>query len=284
MVTKYVKPSYHQGFANNAEDSARPQDWRGLVGLWLPQLGPSGITLRDWSGFANHGTLTNMDPATDWIIDGEYGYVLDLEKANDYIGGMGTLPQLDDVVPLTLIAWVNGRSFTETTVDINTIIGKESSGFSENVIIRVGDAGIAANRLQFVVRGDGESAAKLDGSLLNTGQWYCIAVTYEVSGRQAIYIDGLLDAEQTTANGTIMSGSNFEIGRSTDDVGRLWDGQIAQVRAYAGVALTAPHIQAIYEDPLGIVRLADDVIGKAPVVVGTTVPIFHHHYQLLRTA
>ncbi len=68
-------PSYEQGFAQSAGESADPNLWDGLSGLWLSSLGPTGLTLRNVSGRSNHGVLTNMDPATVWVA-GRYGYGL----------------------------------------------------------------------------------------------------------------------------------------------------------------------------------------------------------------
>ena len=67
-----INPSYGVGFARNAAQSEYPELWRGLVGLWSPSLGPTGLTLYDWSGNKNRGALTNMDASTDWVV-GEKG-------------------------------------------------------------------------------------------------------------------------------------------------------------------------------------------------------------------
>lgn len=56
---------------------------QGLVGAWCPSLGASGYRLIDRSGYGNHGTLTNMDPGTDWISDGKLA--LDFDGSNDYV-------------------------------------------------------------------------------------------------------------------------------------------------------------------------------------------------------
>ena len=56
---------------------------QGLVGAWCPSLGASGYRLMDRSGYGNHGTLTNMDPETDWISDGKLA--LDFDGSNDYV-------------------------------------------------------------------------------------------------------------------------------------------------------------------------------------------------------
>ena len=48
-----------------------PNLWRGCVGAWAPLLGPSGTTLRDNSGYGNHGTLVNFGTASEnyWAIN-----------------------------------------------------------------------------------------------------------------------------------------------------------------------------------------------------------------------
>jgi hypothetical protein len=58
--------------------------WQGVVGYWSATAGPSGYRLLDRSGRSNHGTLTNMDAATDWVIDGGR-YALDFDGSNDFV-------------------------------------------------------------------------------------------------------------------------------------------------------------------------------------------------------
>ncbi len=51
--------SYLNGFAPRDGQPLYPSLWKGCVGAWNPGLGPSGLTLRDQSGFKKNGTLTN---------------------------------------------------------------------------------------------------------------------------------------------------------------------------------------------------------------------------------
>lgn len=79
-----ASPSWQTGFARYAGESLYPNLWNGLVGAWVPALGPTGLVLRDVSGRGSHGTLTDMDPATDWVV-GEKGYALDFDGSNDTV-------------------------------------------------------------------------------------------------------------------------------------------------------------------------------------------------------
>lgn len=57
----------------------------GLVGAWCPSIGGwGGTVLRDLSGQGNHGTLTNMDPATDWVVSNGK-QALDFDGSNDFV-------------------------------------------------------------------------------------------------------------------------------------------------------------------------------------------------------
>lgn len=100
-----------------------PELWRGLVGAWSPCLNPRGGTkLYDWSGRANHGTLTNMDPATDWVVNsGNRG--LDFDGANDYVAidsaDKSSLPG-----QFTIEAWIVIGAMTGT----RSIVSNANSG------------------------------------------------------------------------------------------------------------------------------------------------------------
>ncbi len=53
------------------------------VGYLLGNDG-SGKQYTDAGPYRHHGTLTNMDPATDWVAE-RYGYALDFAGDNDYV-------------------------------------------------------------------------------------------------------------------------------------------------------------------------------------------------------
>jgi hypothetical protein len=60
----------------------------------------------DSSGRGNNGTLTNMDPATDWVWSSELGrWVLDFDGSNDEI--RNAAPTYKCVLPFTISWWMN---------------------------------------------------------------------------------------------------------------------------------------------------------------------------------
>lgn len=87
-MSHIVTPSYKSGFASPSRGEMEyPSLWRGCVGAWCPSLGETGLVLRDHSGYGNHGTLTNMDPATDWVASNGK-MALDFDGSNDFVSAM----------------------------------------------------------------------------------------------------------------------------------------------------------------------------------------------------
>lgn len=109
------RPSYAQGFACNAAESAYPELWDKLKALFVPTLGVTGGTLFDWSGRRGDGILdanavwaqTPEGPSVDTTLDGialpaplvsdetnaftiAISFVLDALAVNDFIYDQAT--------------------------------------------------------------------------------------------------------------------------------------------------------------------------------------------------
>jgi len=103
------------------DESAHPELWDGVVGYWSPCLGPTGTRLHDVSRFGNWGTLTNMDAATDWVIDGGQ-YALDFDGSNDYVNANNRM--VDQTMPrMTCSCWMLIRSSYGIAMNCNWING-----------------------------------------------------------------------------------------------------------------------------------------------------------------
>jgi hypothetical protein len=113
----------------------RPSDFRlnaasplygSLVFAGLGQQ-PGTTRYRDASGWANDGTLTNMDPPTDWVWDKTLNrFVLDFDGANDY---STRAPGVVSTEPLSIVAWAKPTNFAPSVQTIAAIGNNGSSGF-----------------------------------------------------------------------------------------------------------------------------------------------------------
>ena len=245
-------PSYKQGFARNAAESENPGLWKGLAGAWFPSLGPTGATLRDISGRKNHGTLTNMDPATDWVMT-EKGYALEFDGTNDYV--VGTPMSMLTGSQLTVSAWLYCRSDTEDQRAISR------GGYSGPVILLWGD-----NQSGGGVQGLGNtdiymftsylgSSNRVNGTtnsrIINTWQHVVGVMNGAYRG---LYVDGSLNASHS-------SGVQQTLAVTADN---LWfgDWQAASLPANMRLGPVSIHnrvlspneIQHLYQDPHALVR------------------------------
>lgn len=94
-------------YASRKSEAKYTSLWDGLVGAWCPSVqNPSGNTLYDLSGRNNHGTLTNMDPATDWVRDGGRG-ALDFDINDDAISIPFRTPAMNAI---SISFWANIRT------------------------------------------------------------------------------------------------------------------------------------------------------------------------------
>jgi len=76
--------------------------------LWLPMQDAAGGMCYDWSGKGHHGTLTGMDPATDWTT-GKLGRALDFDGSNDSVN-VGNIVEPAGGTGYTFTAWVRRRA------------------------------------------------------------------------------------------------------------------------------------------------------------------------------
>jgi hypothetical protein len=105
-------PTYANGFAPRDGQPRYPELWRRCVGAWNPGLGPSGLTLRDWSKFGNHGTLTN---GPTWVAS-VGRYAVGLDGTNDYV----VAPRKAQIVAMSLWVFVTGVTGDRRLFSINT--------------------------------------------------------------------------------------------------------------------------------------------------------------------
>lgn len=192
-----------QNFGTN-DESAYPELWRGCVGAWAPCLGPTGTRLHDLSRYENWGTLTNMDAATDWVVNGgRYG--LDFDAVDDVVRVARTAPAF----PFTVTGWINSRSDTANQFPIvfcrsTSDEGQFSIRFAGNVAgdtitcRQEGDAGGAVGESSFT------------GYVAN--QWYAVAAVFRSNNYRLIYVNGVAGTENTTSV-TTPSVDRFAIGR-----------------------------------------------------------------------
>ena len=215
-----------------------------IVGRWCPSAGATGFRLLDRSGRSNHGTLTGMDPATDWVASGGKG-ALDFDGSNDYVVSQSNFIHETLTTDVLISFWMKLNS---TGVQ-QSVFGSDSSSsatqrmqahcpWSDNVIYwDFGNFG-GGNRL---------ATSALTWS---TSVWYHVAVYAGTQGMR-IFRNGLSQATSSVAVSRTSLASPFRIGSSATTEGTwFFPGQIDDFVVY-NVPLTANEVAQIYRSGRG---------------------------------
>ena len=212
---------------------------RGLVGCWL--MGNRACwrsnKLLDLSPYRNHGVLTNMDPQTDWVHDGERA-ALDFDGSNDNVIVSGTSRSIMRDSPV----WTVITLFVPLLLDGANVYNRRMVDFyrstapSSAVILSVGNGSI------------GYWASPIGGVTVAAGvagRRYVLAVSYDGSTYRG-FLNGAL---KTTNTGTFTGWGDepVDFGSYNHGASNLFQGQINFVLAY-NRALTADEIRQLYNE------------------------------------
>jgi hypothetical protein len=220
----------------------------GLVLAICPSVsGATGYRAVDVSGRGNHGTLTNMDAASDWVASN--GMALDFDGSDDYVN-----------IPASYYGTGTISFWVKTTTEIGAALAFGTSASSSNLMyVAIGQniSGTLTNELITVATISG--TARIEGYTTATrtelldGNWHHVAVVQETANASyKIYLDGNLKTT-TVGDATL---TTFGIGSSGGDViqfgsrrfqaaqGVYYTGQADDIRLYSR-PLTPPEIRQL---------------------------------------
>jgi len=254
--------------------------YQGCIGHWLLGEG-GGITAYDISGYNTNGTLTNMDPSTDWV-PGLHGMVVNFDGTNDYInGGNSSLFNFNQSnSTLSISAWVRVISFAGNSKCIFSRWGVGQRQYSIDFS--------STGAFEFITSTDGNAVAMRVATTATflTDQWYHTVATADI-GRDIynLYIDGI---ELPTTGGTTLttlfnSTANVIIGATKDGTDDLFNGDIGDVRVYNRI-LSNTEISSLYLEPfLEFTDVLGERILAQILVVAGLFPPWHLRQELPRS-
>jgi competence protein ComGC len=215
----------------------------------------SGTTASDSSDNGNHGTLVNMNPASDWV-SGRVGGALDFDGWNDYVQ-VPDSPSFHIADGISILAWIN----PEDNREWRTIASK------------LAHVPYCRTDLYWFLH-DRKIGASLAGPCgiwglwrpnvhISTDEWTHVALTYD-GFSMIMYKDGD-DRASAWASGSLMlaegsSTESFYLGRNTE-WGEYFDGKIDDVRLYRR-ALSEDQVETIYNG-----GELDEYGGSAPPIL-----------------
>lgn len=129
---------------------------------------------------------------------------------------------------LSFEGWIKPSSFKSASPYISSIMGTEVSD-SNSAFLRLGDAGLANNKLQFVLSINNVQQKLASATALNANTWYHVAATYDGSAMK-LYINGILDASKAQT-GSVNSNGAFNVGYLYN-TSRNFNGKVDEVRVW----------------------------------------------------
>ncbi len=242
---------------------------RGLLGLWLFSDGHGG-TVYDVANphdIANHGTLTSMDPPTDWVTS-PMGDVLDFD------GGDDRVDVTSDITSGTITKFSLAALLKIDTIEIAAVAGKDN------------DVEFAmachTNGVHRVYIDSGAQRWTSNNGFWVAGEWAHVVWVYNGTLADAdkvrVYKDGVLvtPASATTAVASFPATAQslcfgYDRGLVVDFGYSTLDGQYAQVAFWLGRSLAVDDAAELSADPWGLMRPRTKTYIFLPVgVTGVT--------------
>lgn len=225
--------------------------WKGLVGCWVPQMGPTGNRLLDVSGYGRHGTLTNMDPPTDWVTQQD-GWALDLD-ANDYISCGKAFGNRTE---LTVAARVQFNA-----VGTDHAIASQFNATIGDWLLQMDASSPAgsSNTIGFVVVShyviETWPWCETTTNFAAASTWYSIVASWKSGVGMGLYVNGV-DAKAweraPTTAATLLNNQDYRIGSDANNSKAL-NGQVAYQMTWNRF-FTAAEAFAQMADPLCFLR------------------------------
>lgn len=259
-------PSYVQGFARRQGESACPELWRGLVGLWAPLLGPTGEVVFGWSsrGQAHNGTLTGMDAGTDWV-GGRHGWALDVPAANGYVNcGAPSALAFTGRPNVSVFALVRLHSVKP----FGGIWDNSTGGGPTQV--RFTFLATTYGRLRLAIgNGTAYSSFHSDSGTLSLDTWLHVGVTVSADNQIVFYCNGKACGVGTLDRDLAPSPTSWKIGRAFSAAGSDFglDGLLATLAVYDRT-LPPGTVRQLCRVPAAHLHLRRRVLGVLPPLGG----------------
>ena len=221
-------------------------------GCWCPSQDSAGrltATLTDLVGVSD-GTLTNMDPATDWVNDTGSLWNLDFDGTNDEVI-IGDVSAYDiATASFSVSAWIN----TSSSKTVQAIFAKQDSSSFNGFFF-----GLVNGQLRLVNNWGaslGSVGTITSTGTFNNGAWRHVVGVMIGADRTnwRLYVDGIsmafTEADSDLTGTGVGNTALLRIG-SRDFPGNTFHGSIDDVRAWISTALDASDVTALYAGGLG---------------------------------
>lgn len=202
-----------------------PNLWRGCIGAWCPSVDRSrSVLLTDHSPYRNHGTLTNMDPPTDWVGSGT-GVALDFDGTDDYAVSAALATVLRGLDTFSICFWA--KKAATWSLNPAAIAVQNGATAADLLVIYPGDnSGGNGVRVFF----NGSAIVNEDTATYDPTQWRHYALRMGGAGA-VMYVDGISVGTSGTQVAITSNVTEFRIGNWNGS--QSFQGQLDDIRIYS---------------------------------------------------
>jgi len=215
--------SYQNGFAPRDGQPLYPSLGKGCVGAWNPGLGPTGLTLRDNSGFGNHGTLTNGPT----FAASQGRYAMNFDGTNRIICGNPERLNPSAGAPWSICCWVF-RNTNTSSYEVCLSKRESSSNTDASYVLVFNNTNISGTNKTFVFYSGGGATFSTTSVALTT--WTHLACVSTAS-LTTYYMNGVTAGTSVSVVSTAGSSANFTIGANAGGTEAL-SGKVDDARVY----------------------------------------------------
>jgi hypothetical protein len=189
---------------------------RGLVFAGLGAFA-GGLSCNDSSIYRNHGTLTNMDPATDWVWSPILGrWALDFDGSNDYIPTPFSAPSFP---------WSVSFFASFTTISSVYVV----ASFGDDIVVNV-----SSTDFRMQLNDNSGNACKLTTTRSSgTLNHYAITCSGVAANATKIYLDGVRGDNAGAVN--FQLAGTLDIARQNTPAMRYLSGLVSDFTVYRDV-------------------------------------------------
>lgn len=242
---------------------ASPINWRdglnaGLVFSWVGLPAWAGGTVARDLTRRHDGTLTSMDPATDWVA-GDRGY--ELAFSNGQYVDCGDHADFDAGYYTVVVV---AKSSAAPSAAISSVLAMNASG--EHGVLSWGHSNADFRQSWACLDAGGTYRAAKYTTALQADTMYHLAMTYNAS-KMRIFLDGSFEAENLSGTGARSASGSMLIG-GQNNLSRCFTGNIAGAWIWNRMLSDAEIAKHYQEYLTGYSRLLNRMRLFVPGVVG----------------
>ncbi len=268
VFPKYnVLPGWRSAYARDPSESRFPSLWEGLMGLWVPAMGPTGTKWVDVSGKKNNFIFGASLTGADWAVNAQGPYTQFNRVDSDYVDSERII-DFSGLVGMTAIwrfEWTGAATAEHILGDC-----KQVDNLSAGWVVRLEPATDRAEVFVSIAGDTFISANLFAGDFTANVPHHFVLRLNTLDGLRGI-LDGVVSPSTAMPAPLHPTATtlNLRVGGAPTGNIDLLEGKVHSFALY-NRSLTLPELYEDYKHPYAPLLLKSDIFGNAVVAGNRT--------------